>query len=127
MDILIESLIIDANSEFKTDTDANFTLDVKTIEEGHLVSLSRAQIIPCSLEKIDLPEQCTYYADSNGNQNILCPRNKDIVTSVMMLILEKIEDIGWKISKVSIQSNQQLIDYPKVVEAYSRNSDVIFS
>lgn len=127
MDYSIESLIIDANSKFKTDTQASFNLEVRNIEEGHLVMLSRAQIIPCSLEKIDLPEQCTYYADSSGRQNILCPRNKDIVTSVMMLILEQIEDIGWKISKVSIQSNQQLIDYPKLVEAYSKNSDVIFS
>lgn len=127
MDYSIESLIIDANSRFKTDTHANFTLEVRNIDDGHLVTLSRAQIIPCSLEKIDLPEQCTFYGANSSNQDILCPRNKDIVTSVMMLILEHIEDIGWEITKVSIQSNKQLIDYPKIVESYSRNSDVMFS
>ncbi|MGY5391998.1 hypothetical protein [Acinetobacter sp. NigerLNRRAM0016] len=127
MDYSIESLLIDANSEFNTDSQANFTIEVRNIEEGHLVMLSRAQIIPCSLEKIALPEECAFYADGNGNQNILCPRGKDIVTSVMLLILERIEDNGWGINKVAAQSNQQLFDYPKIIEAYSRNPDVIFN
>lgn len=124
---LIESLNIAANSKFKSDVDATFTLEVRTLEEGYVVMLSRVTIIPLSLEKIAIPENCTFIEMNKGAKDILCPPDKEVVTEVMMLVLQYVENMGWEFEKVLIQSNQELINFPKIVEAYSRNIEVIFN
>lgn len=127
MENLIESLSIEASSKFKSDADATFTLQVCAQENGNVVMLSRATFIPASLEKIVIPENCTFIEKENGIKDILCPQDKDVVAEVVILILRTLADVGWEFKKISIQSNTQLINCHKIVEAYSRNTEVIFN
>ncbi|WP_312087990.1 hypothetical protein [Acinetobacter variabilis] len=124
---LIESLSITANSKFKSDVDATFTLEVRNFKEESVVMLSRATLIPLSLEKIEIPENCTFVEMNKGTKDVSCPHDKDVVADVMILVLQHLTDTGWEFKKISIQSNQQLINYPKIVDAYSRNTEVIFN
>lgn len=127
MEKFIESLNIAASSKFKGDADATFTLDVCTHENGNVVMLSRATSIPASLEKIVIPENCTFIETNKGIKDILCPQDKDVVAEVMILVLQTLADADWEFKKISIQSNPQLINCHRIIEAYSRNTEVIFN
>ncbi|XZU28311.1 hypothetical protein ACT4ZA_11060 [Acinetobacter baumannii] len=122
----IESLNITAKIN---DKEHFYVLEVRSnLVDGWLVMLTEGVSKPITLSSIELPSNCQLVErTTKGIFDISCPRNKQTVTDVMILAIQKMKDEGFEIKQIRlVEHTQDMFDYSKIVEAYNRNEDILF-
>ncbi|MGK8800965.1 hypothetical protein [Acinetobacter seifertii] len=122
----IESLNITAKIN---DTEHYYVLEVRSnLVDGWLVMLTEGVTKPITLSSIELPSNCKLVEGATkGIFDISCPRNKQTVTDVMILAIQKMKDEGLEIKQIRlVEHTQDMFDFSKIVEAYNRNEDILF-